>query len=108
MESGRLQQHYIQGYLPNPVTDFERYNFVGDIIFSRTRELGATLISDFVNPPVVTPTPNVTHQLGDEAHPPAHPQPLDMAVIDFGVDTYLKGERIMFHPEVRAQSVCRT
>jgi hypothetical protein len=97
-----FRQHYVRGYLSNPVTDFERYNFVGDTIFARTRELGATLISYPINAGFVIPTPNVTHQLSDVAHPPAHAQPLDMAVLDSDIDTYLKGERIMFHPEVES------
>jgi hypothetical protein len=74
---------------------------VGDTIFARTRELGATLISYPVNAGFVIPTPNVTHQLSDVAHPPAHAQPLDMAVLDMDIDTYLKGERIILHPEAR-------
>ncbi|MBE0644781.1 MAG: hypothetical protein IH600_11925, partial [Bacteroidetes bacterium] len=83
------------------MTDEERYNFVGDTIFARTRELGATLISYYIHPDFVTATPNATLQVSEQAQPPAHPHPLDMAVLDLGLDTYLKGERIMFHPEVR-------
>lgn len=97
--------HYIRGYISNPMTEEERRNFVGDTIFARVRELGGTLISYNVDPAFVIPSPNVTHQLGDVAQPPAHPRPLDMAVLDLGLDTYLKGERIMFHPEVEADPI---
>ncbi|MBE0643829.1 MAG: hypothetical protein IH600_07090, partial [Bacteroidetes bacterium] len=95
-----FNQHYIRGYIPIPVTDEERYNLVGDTIFARTRELGATLISYYIHPDFVTATPNATRQVSEQAQPAAHPQPLDMAVLDLGLDTYLKGERIMFHPEI--------